>query len=987
MEMDYMLNGIKIMNLEGSQILKNNLEGMSINKDYKAVFPNSLLLDKLKELKLKVSDNNTTRDIISVNFGYGYTSKAEFNILDDKINKCKNRIDELNVEIDTCNEEIKKQSKNKDKKPFSKHIKVCERGKRRYKKLVKLYRELIDKMKMDSKDIRTKLYNEGFYLDFYKKDKSTKEYKLDQRIYYKFWFRSPSKSRIGEVCFLNVKRLNNIRTWQTMGLQLPKTNARLVEYEAYLSLTSSCIEDKIIIDPETEILVLNDLDTFKETYCTRVFINENGECEAKDETTQVKSTLWDGLCLLDDSCWNGATGGMKLLRQHFFKSCGFRTFISRFLKDWCEENKKDYNTYTVKDRYNRDVFVKDIKMIATENSMKWEKFTDIGASFDYWCNKVEEDGNVFGVAKEDHPSKYKEFQRMSYQQINTLPIDEKQSIKLCNDTIEHVNNLKVNNALYLDFLERTKSDVNANEMMIDLYKNNTKFANSEFFRTYKTKNISEYKETLRAGKLLTEGDNLTVCGNVYPLLLHAVGEVPYTKDSKGKCILDRNYTDPTLPKIDKGYSVYTTRFCEEACEIAMFRNPHNATNNIMLGVLHKDELKSKYFNFSKNIIEIDMIRTDCQARANGLDMDSDFCLCTINETAVESAIEALKYPTIVNDIPEEKIPYNNTMNDLVNIDEALAEGKYSIGTSSNLAAKALSFYWKYKTDELKNIVAIASVLAQVAIDNSKRKYEVSLTKEITRISKLDCMQVKINKDKKIVRLNENATEDEKKKFNKLLTAKPFFWQFVKEIKEKEVKEVKVKKVKEIDIDGNKLSKEDIKTQRLENKAIAVISIIEAKTEAKQKKNKKVDSLKKHCIDEKICPMDWIQAGIDTIQNAYTNDKCIDDYKFIQPVEGKSDDRQRDKIKTIVTELDNLYKAHFDNVAEGKEQDDESWEVEQLIKTKDTLDKIKKFSIQPKTMQMLIEDAFKSNKKYKRKLLNCLYKSHTELFLQGFKKAE
>lgn len=933
-----MINGIKIMNLEGSEILKNNLDGVVINKDYKAVIDNSLLLDKLMELGLKVS-NDTTRDIISVNFSYGYTPASVEDIVNkikENNNKISNKIKEKKDKI----EERKLQSNNKDKKPYTKNINELAEDIRNLKKDSKDLEAEIKELKMDGKEIRNKLYAEGFYLDFYKKDRVTKEYKLDQKINYKFWFRSPSKSRTGEVCFINEKLLNNIRAWQTMGLQLPHTNAKLVEMEAYLSLTSSSMIGKLIINPKTEILVVNDLESYTDVMCARVnyhvaddLANKNDKedmCYVTEGKSRVKNVLWDGMALLDDSLFTGDKS-FYLLRQHFFKACGFRTFVSKFFKDWCEENGKDYNTYTVKDRYNRDIFVKDIKMITTENAMKWEKFTDIGATYDYWCNKVEEDNNVFAIVKEDHKSKYGKYQRHSYQHINSLPITKEESIKLCKDSIEYVNNLKNNNELYIEFLERTKSDVNANEMIIDLYKHNNNFAKSDFFRKYKTKNISEYKETLRAGKLLTEGDNLTVCGNPYLLLLHSIGEIPYKKDFT----IAENYVDPTLPILDKGYSVYTTRFIDKA-EIAMFRNPHNAPNNILYGINYKNELMEEYFNFNDNVIAINMIRTDAQARANGMDEDSDFCLCTINNTAVSAAKEALKYPTIVNDIPEEKRKYDNTMEALAFIDNTLAEGKYSIGLSSNLAQLALSWWWKSNgtNKELKNIVAICSVLAQVSIDNSKRKYNIDLNKEVARISKIECMDVR----------------------NGELKAKPYFWQFVKEIKEKEVK-----KFKNID------------------------KFIQAKIKAKIKKNEKIEDLLKHCIDEKICPMDWIQSGVDTIENAYTNDKCIDDHCFIQDIEGKSNDRQRKKIEDIVKKLDNFYKAHFDNVAEGIEEDDEAWEVEQLIKTKDTLDKIKKFSIQPKTMQMLIVDAFNSNKKYKRKLLNCLYKSHKKLFLEGFKK--
>lgn len=951
--MKNILNGIKIMSLEGSDILKNNKDNININKDYKAVFPYSLVSEKLHTIGLKISKNNTTRDIITLNFTYGYTPQFAID-LNNKIKENKEAIKEKIRRQKTLLEERKQKINNKDKKLITDGINQLKTDVKELKQDNKNFIKEIKILEMNSEKVRNELYNEGFYLDFYKKDKETKQYKLDERIFYKFWFRSPSKSRIGEVCFINVKLLDDIRSWQTMGLQLSAVNAKLVEFEAYLSLTSSSIVDKIILNPRKELLVVSDLESYVETMCSRVLVktisdaegNKSDVCDVKDELMKVKSVLWDGMALLDSSYFTGISK-MKLLRQHFFKACGFSCFISKFFKDWCKKNDKDYNTYTIKDRYKRELYVKDIKCITTENAMKWEKFSDIGGSFDYWCDKVEEDGNTFGICKEEHESKYKEYQRMSYQHINSLPISKEQTIELCNSTIEYVNSLKDNNDEFIDFLNRTKSDVNANEMMIALYNRNNKFAGSELFRTYKTSKISEYKETLRAGKLLCEGDNLTICGNPYVLLLHSVGEVPHSNN-----VLDENYIDSTLPKLDKGYSVYTTKF-NEGQEIVMFRNPHNSPNNILLGKVYKHDLMSEYMDFSDNIIAVNMIRTDVQARANGMDEDSDFCLCTTDNITLEAAHKALQYNTIVNDIPESKIPYNNTMNDLAKIDIALARGKYAIGLSSNLAQLALSWYWKSEgeeKEELKKIVCIASVLAQIAIDNSKRMYKIDLNKEIERINKLKCMNVKKGK----------------------YVAKPYFWQFVKEIKEKKAK-------------ADTLSKEE--KDELTKEALMELErqlMIEAKTKEKKKKKEKEKDLKKHCIDGKICPMDWIQDGIEQIKNNYTDKNYLDNFQFIEAIQGKADDKQRNKIKDIVRDLDNLYKAHFDMMDVGLAEDDESWEVEQLIKTKDTLDKIEKFDIKPKTMQMLICDALKSNKKYKRKLLNCLYMSFPDLFLQCFK---
>jgi len=69
---------------------------------------------------------------------------------------------------------------------------------------------------------------------------------------------------------------------------------------------------------------------------------------------------------------------------------------------------------------------KSIKIITTDNAIKWKKFIDLmgdnlPSAYNYWCNKVISDGCVWGIVKTDHTSKLGSVQQMSYQMINTLP--------------------------------------------------------------------------------------------------------------------------------------------------------------------------------------------------------------------------------------------------------------------------------------------------------------------------------------------------------------------------------------------------------------------------------------------------------------------------------------------------------------------------------------------------------------------------------------
>ena len=93
----------------------------------------------------------------------------------------------------------------------------------------------------------------------------------------------------------------------------------------------------------------------------------------------------------------------------------------------------------------------------------------------------------------------------------------------------------------------------------------------------------------------------------------------------------------------------------------------------------------------------------------------------------------LNYPTIVNNIPKEKNSYNNTLFNFALIDNNLAAAQRAIGESSNLAQIALTYTYNFSDKKYQDFVCILSVLAQVAIDNAKRRFDINLTEEIKRI--------------------------------------------------------------------------------------------------------------------------------------------------------------------------------------------------------------------------------------------------------------
>ena len=93
----------------------------------------------------------------------------------------------------------------------------------------------------------------------------------------------------------------------------------------------------------------------------------------------------------------------------------------------------------------------------------------------------------------------------------------------------------------------------------------------------------------------------------------------------------------------------------------------------------------------------------------------------------------MNYYTIVNNIPKDKNKYSNTLLNYAIIDNKLAQAQMAIGASSNLAQLSITYSYNFEDKKYKDYVCILSVLAQVAIDNAKRTFDIDLNQEIARI--------------------------------------------------------------------------------------------------------------------------------------------------------------------------------------------------------------------------------------------------------------
>ncbi len=341
------MNGIKIQQIEGAEILKNNFENRIIKRDYKAVMPNSPLLKKLIDSGLSLNKNeDRTPDIIQVTFTYGYTTpeiRKLYKDLSEINNKIKHNIQSKKDALETR----KKQEGNKSKAPYTDTINNLTKDNKSLREEKKDIKGKIKTNKMDADKVRENLYVNGFKLDYSKYDKNSSEWKIDKTVEYVYWFRTTAKSRVGDALFINKKLLFKIDDWQNMNIKLPDENAKVVENEAYKGLTASAAESYITINPRNNILVVDDLESWSNKLCCKVYI-EDGICKTENAPMDIKNIIWDGMALCDDSLYSGSEGQMTL-RQHYFKCCAFRTFITKFMKDTF---KDDYEIATVPDKYN-----------------------------------------------------------------------------------------------------------------------------------------------------------------------------------------------------------------------------------------------------------------------------------------------------------------------------------------------------------------------------------------------------------------------------------------------------------------------------------------------------------------------------------------------------------------------------------------------------------------------------------------------------------
>lgn len=688
--------GYRIKIFEASTILEANAGVRDHYETKDAMFSNSLFCDYLSNNGLK-EKNDYTRDIICLEFNYGCRS----------------------YEMELAHlHKVAKQARCQYRAAKVKHDAVLmERYKNKVDKVTSLLRDAyanrLNYRKLNKAEVRRIIYNDGVNITYVTR-RSNGEISKTETIHYRMLYRSTGKAKKGSCMFICDRLYAMAHKFLYMGIELTDDNPMIVEASAYVPLVSSSIVGKVRIHPNN-ILVLKDVDRKFMTNVISVETDAKRQCVARAiDDYELKNTLFDGQALIDSSIFPDWGNGYILLRHHFCKMAAFNCNIQKFFKDYFGD---DYFYATVKDMWGKVHYVKDIECICTESAMKWTKF---GKSYNYWCKKVYDNDCMFGIVKTAHESKLGEMQRMSYQMVNSL------SEEIMNDvmkaSLDYVDSLKLDDNVFLDFLEKNANFANDYDALVALCRNNPQFTRSVYFRRRKEYIMKTYVLNLKSGHIIQNADNLVIVGSPYAMLLYAASGNDSSVDY-----------DTTFKCEDGAIQCYTERF-DDGEYLAGFRSPFNSKNN--MDYLHNvyDYRFKEYFTFGKQIIAVNMIGTDFQDRNNGSDQDSDSLYVTNQKQIAEYASHCYNnYPTIVNNIPKEKNVYDLTMDSYAYVDSNLAEAQIAIGESSNLAQLCLTYTYNFDDVKYRDYVCILSVLAQVAIDSAKRRFDIDITNEIDRI--------------------------------------------------------------------------------------------------------------------------------------------------------------------------------------------------------------------------------------------------------------
>jgi hypothetical protein len=583
--------------------------------------------------------------------------------------------------------------------------------------------------------IRKLLYKNGFVMD---------------GVHYVFYKRGSGKAKNGYALFIDEKMKNPLINRSRLGIHFEE-NEKLdfTSLLAYESLITSGIDFIIDLDPKTEILLIDDI-YGKEFEITASVTEENNKIiTTQNKKIKIKNCLTDGQGLLDECIfekYKKAKKGFMLLRSDMFKCCAFNTK----LQEWFKYN----NIIKLTDKFGNEYDASKIKLIITPNSLKFlkfaYKFSDNKECFKHWKNNVD---NLFGVVKCDKEGNYGNYNRTTYQLLNSIPnLTYNDLMEITKLEREYVMLLKNDNAVFRNYLgsdakESLKLEKALDEGDISLYENtdlmnalllvNSDIQYTKKFKKMKSDLISNYIGHLREGKIrMKDTKYVTIFSNPYEMLLASIGQYKDTSIMKDREVWCPYYQD-------------NQEFCTS-------RNPHINSGNVMYTKNKHHKEYNEWFNLTDNICAINFFDNDAPDRLQGCDTDSDTILlnpsdilaskakyCEDNFLTPMNKIKGVSKPKKYNMVELQKLDVilsNNYIGKIVNLSQII-NTYLNDAISKNEPREIIN--------ELYQASSRLSSMSQIEIDKSKKVFDnINMAKELANIRNIQYIRYISEPDKR-----------------------------------------------------------------------------------------------------------------------------------------------------------------------------------------------------------------------------------------------
>ena len=530
--------------------------------------------------------------------------------------------------------------------------------------------------------------------------------------------RSTGSARVGKCLFINEPLLKPILKFSSSGITLEEgQEVDLAAYEGYISLPSSSIIDTISISSENILLI----DDYNSVFTEDVIEthDEDGWLKTTECTKEITNVIWDGQSLIDQSLMGKYSNyGMVLLRNLMFKSCCFNCNIQQWFKDNNITDISQLNGYT------RAKNIGDIKLITTENSVKYLKF----GTFDNWLDNLYTE---FGIVKHDKKTHFfgGRLVQTHYQLLNTLQLSKDEVQDFLQHSLDFAQMLRDRPEIVRYYIKYPNIDdikpmsqpmVSKNDVVYNLMCINDNFTRTKYYQEFLIDLLRSYYKNLKNGHIYVNGNYSTLLGNPIEMLQQSIGNF----DGKSQ--------------IGVG-NIHSKRF-EYNKTLLASRSPHVTIGNVWLPYNTENKLIDCYFNLTDEIVCINSIGENILQRLSGADFDSDTVLLTDNKILIRAAkrnYATFKTPTSF--VSARKVKRYYTPEQQADLDIKTSVNK--IGEIVNLSQELNSLLWDKMFygacyDDIKDLyydICQLDVMSGIEIDRAKKEFDIDNNKELDKL--------------------------------------------------------------------------------------------------------------------------------------------------------------------------------------------------------------------------------------------------------------